>query len=382
MQIECKQLSKNGILAIQNFLKKNLIQILNPANVFNQLLHNIFLLNTTPLFYEAGISNSNYLFKLEWILGSGEFLYWDEIWENFFFSYFNETSFYQFEYFDIFFPFYLIIIFLLINLAFKLTAAPFHFWAPAIYGGTPLASLTFLSIFSKLTIIFFMFGLFLNVFNILSTIWQPLLLIIAFLSVIISILGAFSEKLFKKFYIYSSIGHVGFLLIGFTTLSKNGIYGTLNYLIIYIISSLIIWFIILHLTKKTMTLVNLKGLSFNQSLLSFIFIITIFSLSGIPPLGGFFVKYEIFYSVINSSFFFEGFILLLLTVISFFYYLRLIKIIYFENSGQIIKNKNLIDIKIKLIIFLYLYLIFYFIIDIELTNNCCLIGLKNAFKIF
>lgn len=243
----------------------------------------------------------------------------------------------------------LIILFLLTNLGFKLTAAPFHSWAPSVYGGSPLATLIFLSIFSKLTIFFICIWLFTNTFNIWFDIWQPILLIIAFMSVFVSILGAFSEKIFKRFFVYSSIGHVGFMLFGLAVLNLDGIVGSVDYLILYIISSFIIWFIILHLTKKTTTLVNLKGLAFNQPFLGVIFTITIFSLSGIPPMGGFFVKYEIFYSLVNSSFFFLGYILLLLTVISFFYYLRIIKIIYFENNKLFFKNKNLNDIKLRLI---------------------------------
>lgn len=116
----------------------------------------------------------------------------------------------------------------------------------------------------------------------------------------------------------------------------------------------------MHLTNKTITLINLKGLSFNQPYLSLIFSIIIFSLSGIPPFGGFFVKYEIFFSLIESSFFFFSYFLLILTVISFFYYLRLIKIIFFENSVKIIKNKNLADMKLRLISYLFFLIPFYF----------------------
>jgi len=120
----------------------------------------------------------------------------------------------------------------------------------------------------------------------------------------------------------------------------------------------------MHLSKKTTTLINLKGLSFNQTFLSFIFSIVIFSLSGIPPLGGFFVKYEIFYSLINSSFFFFAYFFLILTIINFFYYLRLIKIIFFENNDKFIKNKNLNDIKLRIISFLF-FIIPFFILYID-----------------
>jgi len=268
---------------------------------------------------------------------------------------------------------YLALFFIIINISFKLTAAPFHFWAPSIYGGSPLPTLTFLSIFSKTIFIFFSIWLFINIFDSLSNIWQFLLIIIAFLSIFVSILGAFSEKIFKRFFVYSSTGHVGFMLLGIIVLNINGLKGTIDYLILYILSSFIVWFIIMYLTKKTVTLVNLKGLSYNQPYLGLIFSIILFSLSGIPPLGGFFVKYEIFYSLINSSFFLLAYILLILTIISFFYYLRLIKILYFENNKKFYKFKNFDDIKLRIISFSFFTIPFF----ILFSNNAISIFITN-----
>ena len=250
---------------------------------------------------------------------------------------------------NIFLSTYLVIIFVLINLSFKITAAPFHFWAPSVYGGSPLPTITFLSVFSKLTIIFLFINLFLTVFDNLKFIWQPILFFLGVFSVVISILGAFSEKLFKRFFVYSSIGHVGFMILGVAVLNFEGILGAIDYLILYVISSFIVWFIVMHLTKKTTHLISFKGLAYNYPTLSLILVISLFSISGLPPMGGFFVKFEIFYSLINSSQYFIGYILFLLTVFSFFYYLRLIKIIYFEDNKTLKKNKNLNDIKLRLI---------------------------------
>ena len=291
-----------------------------------------------------------------------------EFWQLYFFenNYFFNLTYVQhnFYYFNASLIIYLSLLFILINLSFKLTAAPFHFWAPSIYGGSPLPTITFLSIFSKLTVIFLISWLFLNIFDNLKDIWQFLILCLALLSILSSILGAFVEKIFKRFFVYSSTGHVGFMLIGISVLNIDGLKGTFDYLILYIVSSFLIWFIIMHLSKKTSNLINLKGLSLNQTFLSFIFSIVIFSLSGIPPLGGFFVKYEIFYSLINTSFFFFAYFLLILTIISFFYYLRLIKIIFFENNTKLIKNKNLTDIKLRIIPFLF-FLIPFFIVYVD-----------------
>jgi NADH:ubiquinone oxidoreductase subunit 2 (subunit N) len=259
---------------------------------------------------------------------------------------------------------YVIILFIIVNLCFKLTAAPFHTWAPTVYGGAPLATVIFLSIFSKLTIGFLCIWLFFNIFDFYFEIWQAILIPIALLSIIISILGAFSEKFFKRFLIYSSISHVGFILFGISMFNLRGIQASLDYLSIYIISSFILWFILLFLTKKTITIINLKGLFFNQPQLSLIFAFVIFSLSGIPPLAGFFVKYEIFYSILNSSFFYIGYILLLLTVISFFYYLRIIKIIFFEKNNFYLKKLDWNDIKLRVISICF-FMIFLFFIFFE-----------------
>jgi len=355
----------NQYFIISDFLEKELVK--NKSFFLEVFKEHI-------LFQNALIKN----FQVEnfWLQNLMQFLQEKIQWENFFKNttfyviapYFPEFSIYLF--FEMLFEIqeisfneyllYLSLFFILLNLFFKLTAAPFHFWAPSVYGGAPLATLTFLSIFSKLTIIFILIWLFFNIFLPLTVNLQLIFFFIAFLSIIFSILGAFSEKSFKRFYIYSSTGHVGFMLLGFAVLNFEGIRATVDYLILYIISSLIIWFIIMHLTNKTITLINLKGLSFNQPYLSLIFSIIIFSLSGIPPFGGFFVKYEIFFSLIESSFFFFSYFLLILTVISFFYYLRLIKIIFFENSVKIIKNKNLADMKLRLISYLFFLIPFYF----------------------
>jgi NADH:ubiquinone oxidoreductase subunit 2 (subunit N) len=293
------------------------------------------------------------------------FQYWYNIYTNFGIN----MSMFSFEttaclclYNNIFLSTYLVIIFVLINLSFKITAAPFHLWAPSVYGGSPLPTITFLSVFSKLTIIFLFMNLFLTVFDNLKFIWQPILFFLGVFSIIISILGAFSEKLFKRFFVYSSIGHVGFMILGIAVLNYDGIQGTIDYLVLYIVSSFIIWFIVMHLTKKTTHLISFKGLSYNYEALSLILVISLFSISGLPPMGGFFVKFEIFYSLLNSSQYYIAYILFLLTVFSFFYYLRLIKIIYFEDNITIKKNKNLNDIKLRIISLLIFILPLYILL--------------------
>lgn len=246
------------------------------------------------------------------------------------------------------------------NLLFKLTAAPLHSWAPSIYGGAPLATTTYLSIFSKLTIIFFSIFLYNKLFYDFKFMINILLVGCGLLSIIIGIFGAFSETLIKRFFVYSSMGHVGFMLLGMSSgeISMNS---TINYLLIYIFSAYILWFILMFLTKKTVYLTNLRSLAVNHPVLSVILSLTMFSLSGIPPLAGFFVKLEIFSSVINSEQYWVLLFLFVLTVLSFFYYLRIIKIIYFENTKIFKKNKNTDEIKLRVIAILINILVFYII---------------------
>ena len=265
-----------------------------------------------------------------------------------------------FEYDHVFLSTYVAIILIFANLLFKLTAAPLHMWAPSIYGGAPLATTTFLSIFSKLTIIFFSIYLYISVFHIFSDIINILLIICGMISIYFGILGAFSEKLIKRFFVYSSMGHVGFMIIGIAV-ADIGLRGAINYLLVYVISSFILWFTVMYLTRRTTHLTSLKGLCINHPVLSIIVSITMFSLSGIPPLAGFFVKFEIFKSVLQSGYYSVVLILFILTVFSFFYYLRIIKIMYFENSTTFRKNKNQDLIKLRLISVLVNFLLFFVI---------------------
>jgi NADH-quinone oxidoreductase subunit N len=121
----------------------------------------------------------------------------------------------------------------------------------------------------------------------------------------------------------------------------------------------------MYLTKKTTHLTNLKGLCINHPILSFILSIAMFSLSGIPPLAGFFVKFEIFYSILDAGYFSILLFLFILTVFSFFYYLRIIKIIYFENTTTFKKNKNQDLIKLRLLAILINVLLFFVIFVTE-----------------
>lgn len=222
-------------------------------------------------------------------------------------------------------------IFLIIfYILFKLTAAPFHIWAPSIYEGAPLPITIFLSIFSKITMIFLLIKLLVFYFYFLYTEWSALLLFSGITSIIVGIYGAISETRIKRFFVYSSMGHVGFMLLGISEGGVHGVLATIIYLMIYTVTVFIGWTILFSSEQKITHINQLSGLSKTNPTLSFILAISMLSMSGIPPLAGFYVKFEILYALVESEYYNVALLALLLTVFSFFYYLRIIKILYFE----------------------------------------------------
>lgn len=231
--------------------------------------------------------------------------------------------------------------FLLINLFFKLTAAPFHVWAPTVYQNTPVTAVVFLTVIVKAIIFLFLLTLFTEIFYEFYEVWGTLFIFISIFSMIIGILGAFIEKSIKKFIVYSSISHAGFILLAlpFVWIS-GGNDSYIEYLVVYSISSLILWGGLLISLPYTLTyLTTLRKILLNNLLLLILMSINLFSMGGIPPLAGFFIKFDIIYCVLQSSYFYLGFLVFLLTIISFFYYLRLIKIMFFENFNWMHINK-------------------------------------------
>ena len=256
----------------------------------------------------------------------------------------------------------LALLLVLFNFLFKLTAAPFHFWAPSVYGKAPLATVTFLTIFSKAMIFFALFKLLFTVFYTYKLVTIPVLLFTGVLSVLFGMVGAFSEKVIKRFFIYSSMGHVGFMLVALSLSSFNGISAAFHYLPVYIITSFIMWFILLHMGIQNTHITHFAGLRTSDPLLALIFALIVFSMSGIPPLGGFFVKLDVLVALLDSSRFYVNYILLIFTVASFFYYLRIIKIIFFDSEKITLKATTYSEERLWLITVLFIILLFYMFI--------------------
>lgn len=251
---------------------------------------------------------------------------------------------------------------LFVNFLFKITSAPFHFWAPSVYGKAPIASVTFLSIFFKAMVFFMMAKLLFTLFFIFNIVSAPFLIFCSVLSVFFGMIGAFAEKGIKRFFVYSSMGHVGFMLVSLSLSSFQGLTATFHYLPVYIITSFIMWFTLLHLGKEHNNIVHLKVLKNSDPMLAMVFALLIFSMSGIPPLGGFFVKLDVLAALLDSSRFYTNYILFFFTVASFFYYLRLVKIIFFDEEKEYSKPVAKNEERLKIISVLFLVLLFYLFI--------------------
>lgn len=273
---------------------------------------------------------------------------------------------------------------LLTNFLFKLTAAPFQFWAPAIYGRIPVASVTFLSIFSKGLIFFAFLKMFAIFFSSYKIIIAPLFIICGVLSVLFGMIGAFTEKGIKRFFVYSSMGHVGFMLVALSISSFSGISAVFHYLPVYIITSFLMWFVLLQMGVRNNNITHFANLRVLNRELAIAFAVVVFSMSGIPPLGGFFVKLDILIALMEDSHFYTNYILLFFTVASFFYYLRIIKIIFFEdiekenaivstsnislimNKGRYAEERQWLIIILFLILVLYSFVVNKALIDLEM----------------
>ena len=237
-------------------------------------------------------------------------------------------------------------VFILVGLAFKVSAVPFHMWTPDVYEGAPTSITSYFAVVPKVAglalLIKFMFIPFSNI--LLE--WQTIIIFISIASMILGAIAAMIQKNFKRLLAYSSIGHIGYALAGVATGVISGYQSAIVYISIYVIMN-IGAFSCLYLLKKDgqykENISDLSGISKKHPLVAISLLIILFSLAGIPPLGGFFAKFYVFVSVLEQEMYALAIIGLLTTVMSAFYYLKIIKTIYFDDSlitFDTTKNRN------------------------------------------
>ena len=254
------------------------------------------------------------------------------------------------------------IVFILVGLAFKIAAVPFHMWAPDVYEGSPTSVTLFFAVVPKIAaltvFIRFLYVPFLNMIDQ----WQMIIIFLAVASMVFGAVAAIGQKNLKRLVAYSSIGHMGYALAGLSTGTNEGIQSSILYITIYFIMNLGLFcclFMMKRNDKYYERIEDLSGLSKNHPLLSLSLLIVLFSLAGIPPLAGFFAKFYIFKAVIEQSMFFLAIIGLLSTVIGAFYYLRIIKVIYFDHEKEKYDMDSNIGLKISLTLSTLLILLYF-----------------------
>ena len=262
------------------------------------------------------------------------------------------------------------IVFILVGLAFKISAVPFHMWAPDVYEGSPTSVTLFFTMVPKIAALtVFIRFLYVPFLNLIDQ-WQMIIIFLSIASMLFGAVAAIGQTNLKRLVAYSSIGHVGYALAGLATGSNDGIQSSVIYITIYIIMNLGLFSCLLMMKRNNEyyeDIQDLSGLSKNHPLLSLSFLVILFSLAGIPPLAGFFAKFYIFKSVLEQSMYFLAIVGLLSTVVAAFYYLRIIKVMYFDKEKEKFDTDHSLWLKFSLATSTLLILI-YFIFPSQLIE--------------
>ena len=230
--------------------------------------------------------------------------------------------------------------FIFVSLLFKLAIAPFHLWSIDVYEGSPSSSTFFFAVIPKLAIFILIIRIFYLSFFEYTVKWQYYIVILAMLTIIVGSFAGLEQKKLKSLLAYSSISHMGYTLIAFTTGTFEGIQMLFCYLFLYMIAGLCLWSIFLvlrlkykYVKKQNKDLADLNLLSKSNNILALFFSVVLLSIAGLPPMIGFLVKIGIFLVAIEASMYFVAIISILCSVISTFYYIRILKIMFFENNA-------------------------------------------------
>ncbi len=262
------------------------------------------------------------------------------------------------------------IVFIIVGLAFKISAVPFHMWAPDVYQGSPTSVTLFFTMVPKIAALtVFIRFLYVPFLNLIDQ-WQMIIVFLSIASMLFGAIAAIGQTNIKRLIAYSSIGHIGYTLAGLATGTNEGIQSSIVYISIYIIMNLALFSCLLMLKRNNKyyeDIEDLSGLSKNHPLLSLSLLAILFSLAGIPPLAGFFAKFYIFKAVIEQSMFFLAVVGLLSTVVAAFYYLRIIKIIYFDEEKEKYDEDHSIWLKFSLT-FSTILILLYFIFPSQLID--------------
>ncbi|MDH5479779.1 MAG: NADH-quinone oxidoreductase subunit NuoN, partial [Nitrosomonas sp.] len=226
------------------------------------------------------------------------------------------------------------LVFIVAGISFKLSAAPFHMWAPDVYQGAPTAITLFIGSAPKLAAFGFVMRLLVEGMGEMVADWQGMLVILAVMSMAVGNIVAIAQTNIKRMLAYSTISHMGFLLLGFISADWNGYSSALFYVIAYVMMTLGAFAMIMLLCRngfEAEKISDFKGLNKRNSWYAFIGLLLMLSLAGIPPLIGFYAKLAVLQAVVNAGYIWLAVAAVLFSLIGAFYYLRIIKFMYFDE---------------------------------------------------
>lgn len=229
------------------------------------------------------------------------------------------------------------LVFLLAGLCFKVSAVPFHMWTPDVYEGAPTPVTAFFASAPKVAALAVFTRVALTAFPGIVPQWQQIVVFVSIASMALGSFAAIGQKNIKRLMAYSSIGHMGFALVGLAAGTELGAQGVLVYIAIYVAMTLGTFAIILAMKrngKAVETIADFAGLSRTNPVLAFLFAMFLFSLAGIPPLAGFFAKFYVFLAAVKAGLFTLAVLGVVTSVVGAFYYLTIVKVMYFDEPKE------------------------------------------------
>ena len=264
------------------------------------------------------------------------------------------------------------LVFVLVGLAFKISAVPFHMWTPDVYHGAPTSVTAFFAIVPKISAVVLIFRFCLEPFGNFYNEWSQIIIFLSISSMFLGAIAAIAQSNLKRLLAYSSIGHVGYVLIALAAGNDDGLKALAIYMFIYMIMNISVFAILLSLKSSNgfvEKIEELSGLSKSNPLVGLSLAIIMLSMAGIPPFIGFFGKFYVFIAALNEGLVFLAILGVLASVISAYYYLRIVKVIYFDDLKENSDYNFNISIQSKLILFLLIFIMSFFVFYPSLLIN-------------
>ncbi|KKC33847.1 NADH:ubiquinone oxidoreductase subunit N [Devosia psychrophila] len=261
-------------------------------------------------------------------------------------------------------------VFLLSGVAFKISAVPFHMWTPDVYEGAPTPVTAFFATAPKVAAMALLVRLVMDTFQGITSDWQQVVIFLSIASMVLAAFAAIGQKSIKRLIAYSSIGHVGFALVGLSSGTQVGVEGVAIYMAIYVAMTVGLFACLLSLRTENgavETIDELAGAAQKRPFVAAVMAIIMFSLIGMPPLAGFFAKWHAFLAAIDAQLYVLAVIGVLASAVSAFYYLRVVKVMYFDEP---VRDFEAVPAELNIIIGVsgFLVVTYYFTVGGPLAN--------------